>query len=34
LYLDLDRLKSINDYFGHAAGDFYLRALPNGFRRA
>src|SRR5271156_2584389 len=27
LYLDLDRLKSINNYFGHAAGDFYLRVF-------
>ncbi|HYB80797.1 MAG TPA: bifunctional diguanylate cyclase/phosphodiesterase [Mycobacterium sp.] len=27
LYLDLDRLKSINNYFGHAAGDFYLQVF-------
>jgi diguanylate cyclase len=25
LYLDLDRLKPINEYFGHSAGDRYLR---------
>jgi diguanylate cyclase (GGDEF)-like protein len=32
LYLDLDRLKSINDYFGHAAGDFYLRVFAERLR--
>src|SRR5215469_4707552 len=32
LYLDLDRLKSINDYFGHTAGDFYLRVFADRLR--
>jgi diguanylate cyclase (GGDEF)-like protein len=32
LYLDLDRLKSINDYFGHTAGDFYLRVFAERLR--
>ena len=27
LYFDLDRMKAINDYFGHPAGDFYLKAF-------
>ncbi len=26
-YLDLDRLKHVNDHFGHAAGDTYIKAL-------
>jgi diguanylate cyclase len=32
LYLDLDRLKSINDYFGHTAGDRYLRVFAERLR--
>jgi diguanylate cyclase len=33
LYLDVDRLKSINDYFGHAAGDFYLRVFAERLQK-
>ncbi len=32
LYFDLDRLKSINDYFGHPAGDFYLQVFAARLR--
>jgi diguanylate cyclase len=32
LFLDLDRLKSINDYFGHAAGDRYLQLFAERLR--
>jgi diguanylate cyclase len=32
LYLDLDRLKRINDCFGHPAGDHYLRLFAERFR--
>ena len=31
LYLDLDRLKSINDYLGHTAGDWYIRVFAERF---
>jgi diguanylate cyclase (GGDEF)-like protein len=32
LYLDLDRLKSINDYFGHSAGDRCIKVLAERLR--
>jgi diguanylate cyclase (GGDEF)-like protein len=32
LYLDLDRLKSINDYFGHTAGDWYIQVVAERLR--
>lgn len=32
LYLDLDRLKAVNDYFGHSAGDQFIRVFANRIR--
>jgi diguanylate cyclase len=32
LYLDLDRLKPINDYFGHTAGDWFIRNFAQNIR--
>jgi diguanylate cyclase (GGDEF)-like protein len=34
LLLDLDRLKQINDQFGHAAGDLLLESFSNRLQRA
>ncbi|SPM41131.1 Predicted signal transduction protein containing a membrane domain, an EAL and a GGDEF domain, partial [Mycobacterium numidiamassiliense] len=32
LYLDLDRLKPINDYLGHTAGDWFIRVFAQRLR--
>jgi diguanylate cyclase (GGDEF)-like protein len=33
LYFDLDRLKTINDYLGHSAGDWFIRVLAERLQR-
>ena len=33
LFLDLDRLKAINDYFGHNAGDRFIRVFAERLQR-
>src|SRR3954447_21230814 len=33
LFFDLDRLKTINDYLGHTAGDTFLRVLSERFEK-
>jgi diguanylate cyclase (GGDEF)-like protein len=33
LYIDLDRLKTINDYLGHGAGDWFIRVLAERLQR-
>jgi diguanylate cyclase (GGDEF)-like protein len=32
LFLDLDRLKAINDYLGHTAGDWFIQAFADRLR--
>jgi diguanylate cyclase (GGDEF)-like protein len=32
LFFDLDRLKTINDYLGHTAGDWFIRAMAERLR--
>lgn len=32
MYIDVDRLKSINDYLGHSAGDWFIRVFAQRLR--
>lgn len=34
LYFDLDRLKTINDYLGHSAGDWFIRVLAERLQQS
>ena len=34
LFFDLDRLKTINDYLGHTAGDWFIRVLAERLKEA
>ena len=34
LFFDLDRLKAINDYLGHTAGNWFIRVLAERLRRS